>query len=175
MFIWPCTIEIDSVPAPIATSAPSCMIWCDAIAIAWRPEEQKRLTVVAATVSGKPAASDATRATFMPDGPSGRPQPQMTSSISSQRSCRHLRQRALDRDRGHVIGPRGVQSTAKRFSERRASVGDDEGFAHEAISLVRNAGWVIRAGDTMRPAAVLEEHRAAPTCTKGLTHTGGNG
>ncbi len=82
MFIWPCTIEIDSVPAPIATVAPSCRMWCDAMAIAWRPDEQKRLTVVAETVSGRPATSAATRATFVPCGPSGTPQPQITSSIS---------------------------------------------------------------------------------------------
>src|SRR5436190_84782 len=32
-------------------------MWCDAMAIAWRPDEQKRLTVVAETVCGSPERS----------------------------------------------------------------------------------------------------------------------
>ena len=36
-----------STPPPMAASAPSCMIWCAAMAMACRPDEQKRFTVVA--------------------------------------------------------------------------------------------------------------------------------
>jgi hypothetical protein len=71
-----------STPAPMATSAPSCTIWCAAIMMACEPEEQKRFTVVAATSLGKPAAMAAMRAVFMPWQPSGMPQPAITSSIS---------------------------------------------------------------------------------------------
>src|SRR5262247_1837567 len=51
-----CIIVIVSTPAPIATSAPSCRISWAAIAIACEPEEQNRVTVVAATSFGNPAA-----------------------------------------------------------------------------------------------------------------------
>src|SRR2546428_10455328 len=53
------------------------------MAIAWRPEEQKRLTVVPATVTGRPARTRATRATLLPWGPLGWAQPRITSSISA--------------------------------------------------------------------------------------------
>jgi len=49
---------------------------------AWEPEEQKRLTVVAVTSLGKPAAMAAMRAMFMPWHPSGKPHPTITSSTS---------------------------------------------------------------------------------------------
>jgi hypothetical protein len=49
-----CIIVIVSTPQPIATSTPSCMIWCAAIMIACEPEEQKRFTVVAATCVAAP-------------------------------------------------------------------------------------------------------------------------
>ena len=61
-----CIIVIVSTPAPIATSVPSLTIACAAIMIACDPEEQKRFTVVAATVLGNPAASVATLPMFMP-------------------------------------------------------------------------------------------------------------
>ena len=44
-----------STPPPMAASASSFTIWCAAIAMACRPEEQNRFTVVAATVTGSPA------------------------------------------------------------------------------------------------------------------------
>ena len=78
-----CIIVIVSTPAPIATSAPSFRISCAAIAIACEPDEQKRVTVVAATSFGKPAAIAAIRPMFMPWQPSGIPQPRFTSSISA--------------------------------------------------------------------------------------------
>ena len=60
-----------STPPPMATSAPSCMIWWAAIAMACSPDEQKRLTVVPGTVTGSPARIAATRATLLPWGPWG--------------------------------------------------------------------------------------------------------
>ncbi len=54
-----------------------------AIAIAWRPEEQKRLIVVAAAVTGSPARSAACRAMLWPVAPSGIAQPMITSSTSA--------------------------------------------------------------------------------------------
>ena len=70
-----CTSEMDSTPEPIATGVPSVMICCAAIAMACRPEEQKRLIVVPPVVTGHPAQIAALRATFMPVAPSGCAQP----------------------------------------------------------------------------------------------------
>ena len=71
----------------MAASAPSLMMQCAAIAMACSPEAQKRLTVVAATVEGKPALNVATRAMLCPWEACGWPQPKMTSSISPRPSC----------------------------------------------------------------------------------------
>ena len=46
------------------------MIWCAAIAMAWSPELQNRLTVWPETVTGQPAHNAALRAIFMPVSPS---------------------------------------------------------------------------------------------------------
>src|SRR5438477_8059790 len=75
-------IVIDSTPPPIMTSAPSLMTWFAAIAIAWRPEEQKRFRVSPATDTGSPARIAATRAMLWPCDPWGCPQPMITSSTS---------------------------------------------------------------------------------------------
>src|SRR5579864_9194856 len=53
------------------------------MAMAFRPEEQKRLMVVPATEGGRPATMAATRAMLCPCGPCGCPQPSTTSSISA--------------------------------------------------------------------------------------------
>src|SRR5580765_2258702 len=71
-----------SRPPPIAASAPPIMIWWAAMAMACRPEEQTRLTVVPATEAGRPARIRATRATLLPCGPLGWAQPRITSSTS---------------------------------------------------------------------------------------------
>ena len=72
-----------STPPPMAASAPPRMISWAAMAMAWSPEEQKRLTVVPATDAGRPARIAATRATLVPWGPWGCAQPRITSSISA--------------------------------------------------------------------------------------------
>src|SRR2546428_7185837 len=53
-----------------------------AIAIACIPEEQNRLTVAPAVVTGRPARSAACRAMLWPVAPSGIAQPMMTASTS---------------------------------------------------------------------------------------------
>jgi hypothetical protein len=76
-----------SHPPPMAASAPSLMISWAAMAMACKPEEQKRFTVVPATDTGRPARTRATRATLLPWGPWGWAQPRITSSISTGSSC----------------------------------------------------------------------------------------
>ena len=56
---------------------------CAAIAIACRPDEQKRLTVMPDTDTGRPARIAAMRPMFLPVAPSGIAQPITTSSISA--------------------------------------------------------------------------------------------
>src|SRR5919106_3980841 len=80
-------IVIDSTPPPIITSTPSLMMWLAASAMAFRPEEQKRLIVSPATLTGSPARIAATRAMLWPCAPCGWPQPRMTSSTSLASSC----------------------------------------------------------------------------------------
>ncbi len=82
--LWPIigTIDIDSVPAAITTSSSPVRMRSAASATACTPEEQKRLMVIAGTVSGSPASSTPMRATFMPCSPSGIAQPTMTSAMS---------------------------------------------------------------------------------------------
>src|SRR3989475_8709516 len=76
------TMLMDSVPPARITSAWPTMMRSEAIAMAWRPEEQKRLMVIAEDSMGRPARRAAMRATFMPCSASGMAQPRMTSSIS---------------------------------------------------------------------------------------------
>src|SRR5947209_3283834 len=62
---------------------PSTTTRCAANAMACKPELQKRLIVVPAVVTGKPARIAARRATLWPVAPSGSAQPRITSSISA--------------------------------------------------------------------------------------------
>ena len=70
---------MDSVPPATITSAPPLMMRSAAIAIACKPEEQKRLMVSAETSTGSPARSEAMRATFIPCSASGMAQPRMVA------------------------------------------------------------------------------------------------
>ena len=58
------------------------MIRCAATAIVCRPDEQKRFTVMPATLTGHPARSAIWRAMLAPVAPSGNAQPISTSSTS---------------------------------------------------------------------------------------------
>src|SRR5262245_44974478 len=74
---------IDSTPPATTTwTAPACTCWAPS-AIAWRPEEQKRLMVMAPAVVGTPARRAAWRATLLPCSASGIAQPRTTSSTIS--------------------------------------------------------------------------------------------
>jgi len=57
-------LEVDMLSAPMATPISMLPVWiCAAMSwIAFRPEEQKRFTLLAAVVLGRPAAREAARA-----------------------------------------------------------------------------------------------------------------
>src|ERR1700691_6164015 len=77
------TMLMDSAPPAMATSPCPAMIRSAAIAMDCKPDEQNRLTVIAETLTGNPARSEAIRARFIPCSASGVAQPMMTSSMSS--------------------------------------------------------------------------------------------
>src|ERR1700687_3201523 len=63
--------------------------------MAFSPEEQKRLTVEPGTVIGRPAITATLRPTLKPCGPSGKPVPMTTSSISAGSSFGTFRNTSL--------------------------------------------------------------------------------
>src|SRR5260370_20195807 len=79
-FISFCTNEMDSTPPATYTSPSPAITRCAASAMACNPDEQKRLTVMPGTLTGRPARSAICRAMFMPVAPSGFAQPMITSS-----------------------------------------------------------------------------------------------
>ena len=74
---------MDSNPPATTTGTRSTITRCAAMAMVCRPDEQKRLTVVPAVVTGSPARSAICRATLPPVVPSGMAQPISTSSTSA--------------------------------------------------------------------------------------------
>ena len=90
-----------------------------ASAIACSPELQKRLIVIAGTVSGNPARSADWRAILLPDSPSGMAHPRITSSTASF-ACGYLSSRAritmVPKSSGRVVrsDPLGAFPTAVR-------------------------------------------------------------
>src|SRR6185503_11916448 len=75
-------IDMVSSPPATATSALPVLMRSAAMAIDCRPDEQKRLIVIALVSTGNPARIAAARATFIPCSASGIAHPMITSSIS---------------------------------------------------------------------------------------------
>ncbi len=93
------------------------------MAIDCRPDEQKRLIVIAEHSTGSPARKLATRATFSPCSASGIAQPRITSSISDRSSCVTRSSAPLianaARSSGRVVrsAPRGALPMAVRTAD----------------------------------------------------------
>ena len=104
------------------------------MAMACKPEEQKRLIVAPATVTGRPARTAAIRATFVPCVPSGLAQPRDDVFDLVGSKLRHLAQHVLDGVSGQVVGPREIERAAETLGQRRSRAGDDNGFSHRSIS-----------------------------------------
>ncbi len=111
-----------SVPAAMTMSASPVRIRSAAMETALRPEEQKRLMVMPATVFGSPASSRPMRATFMPCSYSGMAQPTITSSTrdgSIAGACAStLFSTCASRESGRVWhnAPRGALPTGVRVA-----------------------------------------------------------
>jgi len=72
--------DMDSTPPATTISAAPALIMWEAMMMALMPEAQRRLTVMPGTVSGKPASSQAMRATLRFSSPAPLALPKMTSS-----------------------------------------------------------------------------------------------
>src|SRR3990172_6910958 len=109
-----------SVPPATATSENPVIMCSLAVAIACRPDEQKRLTVCPATVSGRPARRAASRAAIRPCFASRRAQPITTSSMSAGSSpptratASLITAAAISSGRVSFRVPRGALPTAVR-------------------------------------------------------------
>jgi hypothetical protein len=100
------------------------MISCAAIATDCKPDEQKRLTVVPATVTGSPARIAAMRI--------GTTENHIFDF--SRVKLRRFGQDLLNAMRGQIIWPRHVERAAKRLGQRSPRAGDDDGFSHGKFS-----------------------------------------
>ena len=100
-----------------------------ASAIACRPEEQKRLTVWPAAVTGRPARMAHWRAMLPPVAPSGLAQPIITSSTSPGSMPARLTA-WRDHVAAHVGAVGEVEGAAHGSADRRAGGGDDDGVDH---------------------------------------------
>ena len=109
-------------PATITSQAPVRMRSA-AMAIDCRPDEQKRLIVIAEVSTGRPARMAAARATFMPCSASGIAQPTMTSSTSdfskpsARLSASSMTTAPISSGRVFLKVPFGALPTAVRTAE----------------------------------------------------------
>ena len=99
-------------------------------AMAWMPDEQNRLTVMAGTSLGTPARKLATRATFMPWSPSGKAQPAMTSPSTAGSSPSALLMASL------MARPRSVSGRVSRKPPLRALATGVRAMETTAISRI---------------------------------------
>src|SRR5581483_1803431 len=81
------TAVMDSTPPATITSADPKATRSAAWATAWSPLEQKRLMVIAAVSTGRPASSPTTLAMLSPCSPSGMAHPRIRSSTSAGAIC----------------------------------------------------------------------------------------
>src|SRR5919205_1270531 len=115
--------DIVSKPPATITSAPPARIRSAAIAMDWRPDEQKRLMVIALVSTGSPARMAAARATFIPCSASGIAQPMTTSSISdfsnpsARRTASSMTAAPISSGRVFFSVPFGAFPTAVRTAE----------------------------------------------------------
>jgi hypothetical protein len=115
--------DIVSRPPATQTSAAPVRMRSAASAIDWRPEEQKRLMVMALVSTGSPARMAAARATFIPCSASGIAQPMTTSSTSAastppaRASASRMTAAPISSGRVFLKVPFGALPTAVRTAE----------------------------------------------------------
>ena len=121
------TIDIDSTPPASPASMPPAAMRSATIAVACRPDEQKRLMVIAGTSSGRPARKPTWRATFRPCSASGwRSRARRPRSSPGSTSAR--RSASRDDQGRQIVGagvarrrPCGARPTGVRTADRMAT------------------------------------------------------
>ena len=111
---------------------------CAAWTIACRPDEQKRLTVRPAVVTGKPGAERGDARHVVPLRPVRLAAAEDHVLDLGRVERRHLRQRRARmkwaaRSSGRVM----LNEPRKRLRQRRPAAGDDDGFAQNQFLLTR--------------------------------------
>src|SRR4051812_23583600 len=171
-------IDMDSTPPPIPASMPPTAIRSAMIDVACRPDEQKRLMVMAGTSSGRPASKVTRRATFSPCSPSGWAQPRTTSSIRlpgiSARRRASLTTSAA-RSSGRVkrrfpftARPMGVLTADRIATSRMFDVPSvPQRFAGGQGVLDAGAGLLLAAQGEERLALQLQQRRLAEHGARG--------
>jgi hypothetical protein len=134
------------------TSASPARMRSAAMATASSPDAQKRFTVAPGVLWGSPARRAATRATFMPDSPSGVAQPKMTSSISLGLYGGASGEDGLDRHRGEVVRSGMAQAAARGFADGRARRCHNHGFVAHAC-LHKAKGYLMGFGRSYSASA----------------------
>src|ERR1051325_8913443 len=129
--VLPRTMLIDSVPPATICSAMPAMIRSAAMAMVCEPEEQKRLTVTAGTLSGSPARGDARDVHARLPLRRGAAEDDVVHVLRLE--LRRLREQRADDVRGHVVRTRGAQRAARRFPDGGAERGNDYGFIHRFL------------------------------------------
>ena len=151
-----CTSEMLSSPPPTAICMSSSMICFAAVAIAIRPDEHCRSTVMPATLSGRPARKRAL--------------PRHVEALRAllQRRAHHHVVDLGRRDAGalHRLGDDVaaerlrlgvVERAAIGAADRRARGGDDDGAAHGSSPMGWLAGVLARIGAAVQPARPGED------------------
>src|ERR1019366_6361520 len=113
---------MDSTPPATTISAPPAMMRSAAMAIACRPDEQKRLMVMAETSTGRPARDVHALLDFR----HGAAEDDIFDLFGID--LRHALERALDGHRGQIIGARRPQRSFVSLTHRRTHGTDDYDF-----------------------------------------------
>ena len=114
-----------SVPAAIMMSASPVRMRSAAIETAFRPDEQKRLTVMPATVFGNPGEQESDTRDVHALLVFGHRAADDHVLDPRRIELRHLRQHAAQHVREQRIRPRVPERAARRLADRRARRGND--------------------------------------------------
>ena len=117
-----------------------------------------------ARVIGSPAITATLRPTLKPCGPSGKPVPMTTSSISAGSSFGTFFSTVLDAVRGHVVRPGQVERAAERLGEAGPGRGDDDCFTHLAHGTLLSSD---RSGNQVRLARRSRDETTGRRTTSG--------
>ena len=129
-----------STPPPSATSTPSLMIRCAAMAIACKPGR-------AEAIDRRPGHGH--RQAGADRGDAGHVRALRAFGIGAAQEnvfdlgrieLRHLLEHVRDAMRGQIVGPGQIERTAKTLGQRRARAGNHDGFSHRS-NLPETEGW----------------------------------